>query len=107
MSQLNPLNSEEFEEKVLKAQKLVLVDFGAPWCGPCKMIDPIIAELAGDYDGKADFYSVNVDQNPNLAMRYGIMGVPTLLLFLDGKLVEQLTGFRPKKILEKTLLKHL
>jgi thioredoxin 1 len=107
MSQLNPLSSGEFEEKVLQAQKLVLVDFGAPWCGPCKSIDPIIAELAGEFDGKADFYSVNVDQNPDLAMRYSVMGVPTLIFFRDGKPVEQLTGFRPKQILEKTLLKHL
>jgi thioredoxin 1 len=101
MSNLKPIDQDSFEEQVLRADNPVLVDFGAPWCGPCKMLDPLLEELAETYDGQTKFFSVNVDQNPELVMQYGVMGVPTLILFKDGEAVERLTGFRPKKALEK------
>ena len=100
MSKLTPLQSSEFKSKVLEAEKPVMVDFSATWCGPCKMLDPVLEELAADYGETFDFYSVDVDQNSDLAMTYGVMGVPTVMLFKDGELVQRLTGYRPRKRLE-------
>ncbi len=102
MSNLNPIHQLDFEEKVLMAEKPALVDFGAPWCGPCKMLEPILDELAADYSGQVAFFYVDVDQNPDLAMQFGVMGVPTLILFEGGEAVKRQTGFRPKKAIEKT-----
>lgn len=101
MASLVPLQQNEFSARVLESNKPVLVDFGAPWCGPCKMLDPILEELAAEFDGQADFYSVNVDDNQQLAMDFGIMGVPTVILFKEGQPVKRLTGFRPKRALIK------
>lgn len=106
-SGLNPLQGEEFTEKVLNVGNPVLVEFGAPWCGPCKMLEPVLIELAEQYDGKVDFYSINVDRTPKLVMDYGIMGVPTVILFRDGKPQHRLTGYRPRAALEKAFLKNL
>ncbi|MFC2026190.1 thioredoxin, partial [Chloroflexota bacterium] len=85
----------------------VLVDFTAVWCGPCKMLDPVVTELAQDWDGKAKVTKLDVDHNPNIAMQYQVMGVPTLMLFVGGQPIERVTGYQPKDRLEKKFSPHL
>ncbi len=87
----------EFEEKVLKSNVPVLVDFWATWCGPCKAIGPSIEQLAHEYDGKAKIYKVDVDSDGDLATQYGVVSIPALLVFKDGKVHEQKVGAMPKK----------
>ena len=102
MSNILEVTDDNFESEVTKSQLPVLVDFGAVWCGPCKMLDPIVEELAGDWEGKVKVVRIDVDHNPNTTMTYQVMGVPTLMLFKDGTPVERLTGYMPKnKILSK------
>jgi thioredoxin 1 len=101
------LNETNFEYEVLKANTPVLVDFWAVWCGPCKMIAPIVDELAAEYEGKLKTAKVDVDNNQQIAMQYGIRSIPTLLLFNNGKVVEQIVGAAPKKSLVEKLSKHL
>lgn len=96
-----------WETEVLNSDKVVLVDFWAPWCGPCRMIAPIVEELADDYDGKAIIGKLNVDEQGEVAQKYGIMSIPSLLLFKNGKVVEQIVGFRPKQEFAKLLDTHL
>jgi thioredoxin 1 len=103
MSKTEEVTDATFDNDVLKAQGPVLVDFWAPWCGPCRMVSPIVDELAGEYDGKISFYKLNTDNNPNTAVKYGIRSIPTLLLFKDGAPVDQVIGFRPKEDLKKRL----
>ena len=90
------VSSTDFEEKVLNASHPVLVDFWAPWCGPCKMIGPSVEELAGEYAGRAGVYKLDVDQAGDVAMRYGIMSIPALLVFKGGEVVDRLVGAAPK-----------
>jgi thioredoxin 1 len=90
------LSASEFEEKVLKSDVPVLVDFWAPWCGPCKQIGPSIEQLAGEYAGKAKVYKVDVDQNPDLAQQYNVMSIPALLLFKGGKESGKIVGAAAK-----------
>jgi thioredoxin 1 len=101
------LNETNFEQEVLKATMPVLVDFWAVWCGPCKMIAPIVDELAAEYEGKLKIGKVDVDNHQQIAMQYGIRSIPTLLIFKSGKVVEQIVGAAPKKSLVDKLSKHL
>lgn len=107
MTVLIPLGENDFEAKVLEADKPVLVEFGAPWCGPCRLLEPVLEELAGEFGDRIDFYTVDVDQSPQLAMQHAVMGVPTVMLFREGKLLERMTGFRPRKALEKLFMTKL
>jgi len=101
------LSETNFEQEVLKATTPVLVDFWAVWCGPCKMIAPIVEELATEYEGKLKIGKVDVDSHQQIAMQYGIRSIPTLLVFREGKVVEQLVGAVPKKSLVEKLSKYL
>lgn len=98
------LTDQNFEQEVLHADLPVLVDFWASWCGPCRMLAPVIAEIAEEYAGKVKVGKVNVDEQPNLANRYGIASIPTVMLFKNGEVVNTSLGYRPKNDLE-TMLK--
>ena len=93
---------DSFEDDVLNADQPVLVDFWAEWCGPCRMVGPVVDELAGEYEGKAKIGKVNVDEN-QIATEYGIRSIPSLLIFKDGEVVDQIVGAVPKAQLKKQL----
>jgi thioredoxin 1 len=94
------LTDANFSEQVLKSSTPVLVDFWAEWCGPCKMIAPVLDELAGEYDGKVKIGKVNIDEHQQLAINYGINSIPTLLFFKNGQVADQVVGMRSKRDLK-------
>ena len=95
------INTEEFNQVV--AQGAVLLDLYADWCGPCKMIAPMLDELSKKYEGQVTFVKVNVDNDPEVAQRFGVVSIPTLITFKDGQKVKQVVGFQPKPMLEKLI----
>ena len=103
MAKPRDVTDDTFEQEVIKADKPVLVDFWAPWCGPCRMVAPVVEELAEEYDGKVEFVKLNTDDNPNVSMKYHIRSIPTLLVFKGGEAVGEIVGFRPKSDLKKRL----
>ena len=103
MSKALKLDENNFEEEVINADKKVLVDFWADWCGPCKMIAPILEEIAAEYDDRVKVVKVNVDENQELASRYQVMSIPTLLVFEGGNKVKEVVGYQPKEELLQAL----
>ena len=96
-----------FDQEVLKSEQPVLIDFWAVWCGPCRALAPVVDEVAESYSGKVKVAKMNVDENPGTPGRYGIRGIPTLLIFKGGQVKEQIVGYVPKETIQKAIDKHL
>ena len=105
-NQVQTTNRDTFEQDVISSDRPVLVDFYADWCGPCRVIGPIVEELATEYDGQIDVRKVNVDDNPELTGRFGIRGIPTLILFKDGEPAETVVGAVTKSALAEVIDRH-
>lgn len=99
---LREINEANFEQEVLKSNKAILVDFWAEWCGPCKALTPVLDEIAKEMGPQAEIVKINVDQNHNLAAKYGIRGIPTLMFFKDGQVKSTLVGLQPKNEILKS-----
>jgi thioredoxin 1 len=107
MSKPRAITDDTFKTEVFQSDTPVLVDFWAEWCGPCKMIAPILEEIADERNGDLDIVKLDVDAHPRTAMEYGVMGIPTLILFKDGEPVERITGYLPKERFLERLEPHL
>lgn len=103
MSKPVEVNDGNFAQMVLQSKTPVLVDFWAAWCGPCRMVAPIVEELAKEYEGRINFAKMDVDQNPKMASQYGVMSIPTLIIFKNGAPISNIVGVRPKADLKKNL----
>lgn len=103
MAKAIEFTDSNFESEVLNSDQPVLVDFWAEWCGPCRMVGPVVEEIAGEYEGKAKIGKVDVDVNPEVSMKYGIRSIPSLLIFKNGEVVDQIVGAVPKSHLTKQL----
>jgi len=107
MAEMQYVTESNFQDEVVNSDMPVLVDFTAVWCQPCKMIDPIVKQLAVEWEGKVKVVKLDADQNPNVMMQYGVLGIPTLMLFKGGEIKERLTGFQPKDRLVAKVLPHV
>jgi thioredoxin 1 len=107
MAEVPEVTDQNFEAEILQSDRPAVVDFWAEWCGPCRTISPIIQELAGSYGDRVKIVKMNVDENPNTPGKYGIRAIPTILAFSDGRVVEQLSGARPKSAFEEMVKKLL
>ncbi|MEB3300824.1 MAG: thioredoxin [Cyanobacteriota bacterium] len=107
MSSAPAVTDASFEQDVLNSDVPVLVDFWAPWCGPCRMVAPIVDEIAKEFDGKLKVFKLNTDENPNVASQYGIRSIPTLMIFKGGAKVDTVVGAVPKTTLSGTIAKYL
>lgn len=107
MTEMQYVTESDFQDEVIGADLPVLVDFTAAWCQPCRMVDPIVKQLASDWDGKVKVVKLDADLNPNLMMQYGVMGIPTLMLFKAGEIKERMTGFQPKDKLIAKITPHV
>jgi len=107
VSEVNYVSKDTFKEDVLESEIPVLIDFTAKWCGPCKMMAPVLVELAEEWKGKIKVLKLDVDENKEIAARYGVMGIPTLMLLVNGEVAERLTGFKPKKKIIKKFQEYI
>ncbi len=107
MEDMQSVNETDFQDEVLNSSGPVLVDFSAVWCQPCKMLDPLIKQLAEEWQGRVKVVKLDADQSPNILMQYNVLGIPTLLLFKEGKLVERLTGYQSKDKLINKFSPHI
>ena len=107
MSALPEVSQSNFQAEVLQNSEPVLVDFWAPWCGPCKMLSPIVEKVAAANTGKAKFVKINTDENPTLAGEYQVAGIPCLILFKGGKAVDRIVGYVPENTISSMLSKHV
>ena len=107
MSAAAQVTDNSFKVEVLESEVPVLVDFWAPWCGPCRMVAPVVDEIAQQYDGQVKVVKLNTDENPGIASQYGIRSIPTLMIFKDGQRVDMVVGAVPKSTLADTLEKHI
>lgn len=101
------LTDNNFRQEVLQEEGVVFVDFWAPWCGPCQMVGPIVEQIADEYRDKVKVGKLNVDENQSIAVQYGVMSIPTMIVFKDGKEVDKLIGAVPKKAIEDKLKQHI
>jgi thioredoxin 1 len=101
------ITDANFEQEVMKSDKPVLIDFWAVWCGPCRMVAPVVEEIANEYNGKLKVGKIDVDSNPEVSMKFGIRSIPTLMIFKGGKVVEQIIGAVPKRNLLDKVTPHL
>ena len=106
MSSVTQVTDATFQQEVLESELPVLVDFWAPWCGPCRMVAPVVDELATQYEGQVKVVKLDTDQNPNIASQYGIRSIPTIMVFKAGKQVDTVVGAVPKTTLTQALEKH-
>ena len=107
MSEVPAVTDATFKDEVLDSADPVLVDFWAPWCGPCRMVAPVVGEIAEMFEGQVKVVKLNTDENPNVASQYGIRSIPTLMIFKGGQKVDMVVGAVPKTTLANTLTKHL
>ncbi len=107
MGNVKELNTSEFDAEVIKSTQPVLVDFWAPWCGPCRMVSPVVESIAGKFSETLKTYKVNTDENPDVASKFGIQAIPTLMVFKGGQVVERVVGFKPEAELTRIVEKHI
>ncbi|MDF5719664.1 MAG: thioredoxin [Rhizonema sp. PD37] len=107
MSSITAVTEATFNQEVLESEVPVLVDFWAPWCGPCRMVGPVVEEVATEYEGQVKVVKLNTDENPTVASRYGIRSIPTLIVFKGGRQVDTVVGAVPKTTLIKTLTQYM
>ncbi|MBP2033077.1 thioredoxin 1 [Clostridium algifaecis] len=104
---IEEIKDENFSTSINQASTPVVVDFWASWCGPCKMLSPIMDEVSGELGEKVKFFKLNVDENPNIASEFKISSIPTVIVFKDGNVVDKFVGFKPKQAVKEVLEKHI